>query len=287
MKKIIFIIISVVVVSMLVLSGCEVLVRADGEKVTGSGNLETRQFDFTDFTRVDIGDAFKYEIVRSDTYSISVTADDNLFDDIRVTQSGEELKIDLKPLFRFGITRLEAVITMPRLTGLESSGATNGSVTGFGSGDNLELDISGASRVKMTDMTAGDIEGNVTGASTLEADITAGNIDLDITGASRVEGSLEARDMIIDLSGASRIETDGSGGNIEIDASGASTVKFGDFSVDNADVSLSGASNCKIRVTGRIDIDLSGASRLTYVGNPVLDSINLSGGSTVNGETED
>ncbi|MGD9143655.1 MAG: DUF2807 domain-containing protein, partial [Dehalococcoidia bacterium] len=237
--------------------------------------------------RIDIGDAFKYEIIQSDTYSISITADDNLFDDIRVTQSGEELKIDLKPLFRFNVTGLEAVVTMPRLTGLESSGATRGSVTGFSSGDNLELDISGASRVKMTDMTVGDIEGSVTGASTLEADVIAGNIDLGISGASRVEGSLEARDVIVDLSGASRIETDGSGSNTKIDASGASTVKFGDFSVDNADVSLSGASTCKIRVTGRIDIDLSGASRLTYVGNPVLGSIDLSGGSTVNSETED
>ena len=55
----------------------------------------------------------------------------------------------------------------------------------------------------------------------------------------------------------------------------------------NADIRMSGASSCNIDVSGRIDIDLSGASRLEYTGRPVLGSISLSGGSQVNNENGD
>ena len=287
MKKTIFIIISVVLISMLVLAGCDILVRADGDNKTGSGNLETRQYDFSEFNQVEIGDAFEYTIVQSDTFSVSITADDNLFDDIRVTKNGQRLDIDLKPLFHFGVTTLEAAITMPRLTGLESSGATHGTISGFDSADNLDLEISGASRVNLMDITTGDIEGSISGASSVEIDISADDVALELSGASRVDGSLVANDMLMDVSGASRIQLDGSANDIEIDTSGASLIRFSDFTVDNADISLSGASTCKIHVTGRIDIDLSGASKLTYIGTPILGGINLSGGSTIENEAGD
>ena len=52
----------------------------------GSGNIETREFDFSDFTKVEIGSAFDFEIIRSDSNGISITADDNLFEHIQVTK---------------------------------------------------------------------------------------------------------------------------------------------------------------------------------------------------------
>ena len=59
----------------LLISGCQIiLVTRNGD--TGTGETETRQFNFTEFTRVDIGSAFIYEIKQSDTYSISITAND-------------------------------------------------------------------------------------------------------------------------------------------------------------------------------------------------------------------
>lgn len=287
MKKIIFIIISMVIISVLVLSGCDVLVRPDDSSITGSGVLETRDYDFNDFTRVEFNDAFEYEITQSETYSISITADDNLFEDIRVTKNGNKLEIDLKPFFRFNITKLEAAITMPRLTALESGGATHGMVSGFDAGDNLDLEISGASRVNLSDLSTGHIDASISGASTLKMDVVAGDVDMSISGVSRIEGGLIAQNMIVDMSGASWIELEGSAKDIAIDASGASRVLTEKFPVDNADISLSGASTCNIEVDGRIDINLSGASKLTYAGNPVLGSMSLSGGSTINGKTQD
>jgi hypothetical protein len=210
--------------------------------VTGSRNLETREFEFTGFTRVEVGSAFEVEIAQSDSYSVSITADDNLFDYITVSKSGETLKIRLKWGYNYISTTQRARITMPDLYGLELSGATRGNVQGFSSSHDFILDLSGASR--------------------LTGDITAGNAD-------------------IDISGASTVQLEGSASDIVVDASGASRVKLADFVVNNADVRLSGASSGTVNLDGRLDANLSGASTLNYSGNPTLGSIKTSGGSTL------
>ena len=74
---------------MVVLLASELLVGCQGGGVKGSENLATEEFNFSDFIRVEVGSAFKVEVVRSDSYHVSITADDNLFDDyIRVSKAG-------------------------------------------------------------------------------------------------------------------------------------------------------------------------------------------------------
>jgi hypothetical protein len=110
-------------------------------------------------------------------------------------------------------------------------------------------------------------------------DMSAGDIRFDVSGASRVTGDLTAGDADLDISGASTVELQGSGGNIVVDASGASHAKLADFPVNNANVKLSGASNGTVNLDGRLDANLSGASRLSYMGEPTMGSITTSGGS--------
>jgi hypothetical protein len=176
---------------------------------------------------------------------------------------------------------------MPRLTGLESTGSTRGTITGFHFGDDLDLSVSGASIVDFVTIITGDIKGNLSGSSKVEGDVTAGNIDLGISGASKIEGSLKSQKVAYDLSGSSSIKLAGSANDIVIDASGASRIRLGEFSVTNADISMSGSSTCQIDVNGTLDIDLSGGSNLEYSGQPVLESSNLSGGSTVKNISRD
>ncbi len=74
MKKMVSAIMVAVLLAGLLLTGC---------RMEGSGNIETREFDFSDFTEVEIGSAFNFEINRSDSYGISVTMDDNMFDHMK------------------------------------------------------------------------------------------------------------------------------------------------------------------------------------------------------------
>jgi hypothetical protein len=255
MKKVIVAVLVAVLLTSGLLVGC-------GGVVVGSGKLATQEFNFSDFKRVDVSSAFEVEIAQSGSYRVSVTADDNLFEYIQVSKEGETLKIGLKTVTNLGPATLKAEITMPQLSGLILSGATRGTASGFTSPENLDITVSGASSLELVDMSAGDVKFNVSGASKATGDITAG-------------------DALLDLSGASTVQLEGSAKDIKVKASGASRVKLAGFTVNNADINLSGASTGTVNAGGRLDADLSGASKLSYIGAPTMGTINTSGGSTL------
>jgi len=240
MKKAAIIIAVVVVVGAI----CAALVlRGWPGVLTGSGNLETKEYAFTNFTRVEVSSAFEFEIKQSSSYSINVTADDNVIDRVQVSQDGQTLKITVggAPTIFRSVT-LKASVTMPELGGLAVSGACSGTVSNFNSTEAVSITVSGASRVT--------------------GDITAGDIEFDISGASTIQLEGSADDMIAAVSGAS-------------------TCNLGDFTVNDADVNVSGASTGTINLNGRLDANVSGASTLLYIGDPIMGTIDVSGASTL------
>lgn len=248
-----------------------ILVLATGLMTTGcvridryeeEGDRTTKQFGITGFTEIQIGDAFRLEIIPSDTFSIAITAGDKVMEKLDVHKSGETLVIDIEGLWFNFHQSPEAVITMPVLEGLDMSGATRGIVRGFNS--DIDLDL------------------NLSGASSLEMDMETGRCEMDISGASRVTGSLVAGNIDMDVSGASNVDLDGSGGDIQMSVSGASRFEMAGFQVEDADVGLSGASSGSLDIYGTLDAALSGASRFTYSGEPSLGDFNITGGSSIN-----
>jgi len=238
-KKAIIIIVIVAAVAVT----CTVLIlRGWPGGLIGSGNLETEEYAFTNFTEVEISSAFKFEIEQSSSYDISITADDNVMEYVQVSQDGQTLKIGLRTVPPLWSATLRASVTMPQLHGLTVSGASRGDIYDFSSTEDVNIKVSGASRVT--------------------GDITAGNVEFDISGASTIQLEGSADDMIADVSGASRFN-------------------LGGFTVNNVDVNLSGASAGTVNLDGRLDADLSGASRLWYIGEPTMGDINTSGASTI------
>jgi hypothetical protein len=73
----------------------------------------------------------------------------------------------------------------------------------------------------------------------------------------------------------------GSADDVTLGLSGASSARLAAFPVAVAAVHLSGASSADIEVSDKLDIVISGVSRLVYSGNPMLGAINVSGGSTL------
>ena len=218
------------------------IVRGWPGGLIGSGNLETEGYAFTDFTKVEISSTFQFEIEQSSSYNISITADDNIIDYVQVSQDGQTLRIRLGTVRWFGPVTLRASVAMPQLLGLTVSGASRGDIYDFSSTEDVDITVSGASRVN--------------------GDITAGNIEFDISGASTIQLEGSANDMVAGVSGASRLN-------------------LGSFTVNNADINLSGASSGTVNLNGRLDANLSGASRLWYIGEPTMGDINTSGASTI------
>ena len=212
--------------------------------LVGSGNPVTQTFNFTDFDSLEIGSAFQAEITASDSYFVEVTVDDNLVPHLRVEQKGKTVKIGLDPNTAATNSDMRVRITMPALTRLDASGATRANVTGFKSGDNMRMNISGASAVR---------------------------------------GDMETGDLTADVSGASTLGITGSGDALRATVSGASTADLSGFSVTDADVDASGASRINVNASGTLNAKASGASGVRYTGNPKLGRIDESGAGTVSG----
>ncbi len=216
MKKTMVEILMVALLTSVLLVGC-------GAFVTGSGNLETETFDFSDFTKVEAHNGFQVELTQSSAYSIEITTDDNVQEYMEVTKSGDTLRIRLTGFRNYRSVTLEVKITMPDIYRIELSGGSRADITGFSSSHDFSVALSGGSRI--------------------EGDIMAGDTDLS-------------------LSGGSRIEVVGSADNLVADGSGGSHLELGSFPVGNANIKISGGGGATINVSGTLDLDLSGGSKV-------------------------
>ncbi|GAI68967.1 unnamed protein product, partial [marine sediment metagenome] len=247
-KALVFIVTLLVTASLLtVLTGCSGITQA----IIGSGNLITQEMDFTDFTKLEISHVFQAKVIRSDSFSVGITVDDNLLEYVVVRKSGNTLRIYLKAGYAYIGTTKMVEITMPKIDKLSLSGASRVEVSGFRSSDRLELEASGVSSLNIDDLKAGDTV-------------------FEISGGSHAVGSIEIANGRFNVSGASSIDLEGYASDISIEASEASHANLADFSVSNATVTISGASLVTVNASGTIDGNVSGASRLTYLGDPAL-----------------
>jgi hypothetical protein len=231
--------------------------------VVGSGNLETEEMGFSDFTIVQVGSGFEVEISKSSSYSVNVTADDNVFDFIQTSKTGDTLTIGLKWGYSYQSLTLRAKITIPELYELQVSGGTHGTVEGVSSSRKFVLGLSGGSSLDMDDMSVGDV-------------------DIDLSGGSHLTGGLTASGNVqCSLAGGSVVVLEGAADDLLIDAIGGSPLDLSDFPVHNVDVILSGGSSATINLDGILDANLRGGSRLYYFGEPTMGDISKSDDSTI------
>jgi len=72
----------------------------------------------------------------------------------------------------------------------------------------------------------------------------------------------------------------GSATEAKLEGSGASHLDLSDFALDQAAVELSGASHATIQVKTKLNYSLSGASHLSYKGDPTIGEKEKSGASS-------
>jgi hypothetical protein len=103
-----------------------------------------------------------------------------------------------------------------------------------------------------------------------------------MSGASNFDGEVNVTNADIDLSGASNARITGTANEAFVELSGASTIRKYEFEIGTLDVKLSGASTAYLTILNSMSVELSGASTLNYMGDPVITHINTSGASNIN-----
>lgn len=189
--------------------------------VQGSGTSKTETRKVSGFTKIDASGAVNVEVTVGSSFSVEVTADDNLLANIKTEASGDTLKIFSEDRIS-SKTKINIKVSMPEIENFEVSGASSGSVTNV-KADDLELKASGASKIK--------IEGTVN--------------------------------------------------ELNADASGASTIDAENLKTEDAEVEASGASNAVVAVNNELKASASGASKISYIGEPKTIKQDSSGASSI------
>ena len=210
---------------------------------SASGKTASKQLNTAGVTRLEVGSAFDVRVTLGQPETATVTYDDNLADLLDVGVDSGTLRIQLKPHATVrNRPTLRAAVTVARLEGIQAAGASAVTVSGRLQASGLRLEVSGASRI-------------------------AAELGLDRADAT--------------VSGASHLALSGTAGTLTAVASGASGLDLADLSLHDLDVQLSGASHASVQVDQTIAAQLSGASTMTYKGNPQFTKRDTSGASTI------
>ena len=210
--------------------------------VNDSGAAEKKEMQFSDFTAIEVEDGFEVDIVRSDTYNVIVIADKALFNNLEVRHQDDVLKIYIDPPYSHIISNKTARIAMPVLEQIDLSMNSKGTISGFQSSE--------------------DFIANLSMGSSLSGDIEAKSLSCNIVSGSSVK-----------LSGAADEMT--------LNGSGGSTAELSEFELTGAKITLTSGSKAMVNVSEGMEVDLSLGSNLTYIGDPTITKIDISGGSAM------
>lgn len=243
-------------------AGCSAIPGSGGQ-VSGSGNVVTKQYDYNGFTGLRVDHTFAATVTRGDAFGVTVTADDNLVQHLRVEVKGDTLHIGLDPGMSYRNATLTADVTLPSLQALEVTGASTADVREFASQDALELMLSGGSKISLTG-------------------VRAGQVTMDVSGAGQLSGELQAQEIRGQASGAGQVTLEGSASRAQLEASGAGKLDLGALTLQDTDLQLSGGASGAVRVTGTLNVQASGGAHLDYYGSPTIGTMDVSGGAQVN-----
>ena len=298
MKKLmIFAVTTFIIAAMLLTTGCTVLFHT-----TDTGPMVEKTYDFTNFTAVEVSDSFNYNIQQGTAYSITVSVRQYLTDKVDVHQSGSTLSVGMKNnTLLFGADdNYTVTITMPQLNSLTASNSAQGTASGFSSTNDLTLNAADSSRLD-AELTAGKtamnisdssrVTGNITAADTqiklssssdLNMNLQTGHTVINATDSSDIRGTLQAADCQITLNNSSTCTLSGSAHAVIISAGDSSDMNSPGFTLQSANVTLSGSSDASIQVVNNIDINVTDSSTLNYSGDPVVGKISIRDSSNVN-----
>lgn len=194
-------------------TGCGLHIELDAsDAVRGSGRIIEQRREVARFDQIEARTALRVTIEPGDATTLVVKGDDNLVHRVETTVSDRRLRIQLRPDSSIQPTEpLEAVVTVPRLTSVEALGATEVRVGPIAC-EALTARATGASRVTLEGLTAQELTLSAEGASRLRADGHVGPVRLSVSGASNASlGALMARSVTLDVAGASAAEVTASG----------------------------------------------------------------------------
>lgn len=287
--------------------------------VQGSGQLTEKTFDVSGFHAIDVSGGFDVNLMQGSNEALTLTAEENLFEYIRVkveggvlriyvdrntwSRNGMKAKINFKTIDRLNVSgggdvTSETGLDVPKLS-IELSGG--GDIKTILTTRELNCNISGGGdaeingNVERYDMNlsgGGDVNSEIS-SGTISCSISGGgdliiknrervrNADLSISGGGDIHLNTEADEVRCSVSGGGDATLSGKANVLDIGINGGGDIDAGDFAAEKVLFRANGGSDVRIHASVELTGNISGGGNVYYSGNPGVVNIDARGGSTV------
>ncbi len=261
--------------------------------IHGSGNIETRDYDFKNFHSVRLGGIGSLSVQQTGEESIRIEADDNLFEYLKVELREDELylgivnNLNLRPPHT-----LKYYVTVKDIEGISLAGcgdiytssltADHLKITLAGSGDidagavkvdnGFSLQISGSGKADIPSIQSMNTDITISGSGKIRVeDIHSRQTTIDITGAGNIRvQKIEADKVETHISGSGDIEMEGKTAEQRLSISAAGKYQCEHLESSRAEIKISGAGSARVFVQERLDARISGTGSVHYRGKPLV-----------------
>lgn len=221
------------------------LTAQQDKNIVFDANAQVRKV--SGFTAIEISGAIDLYLAQGNEDAVAVSASsDDIANHIRTELRDNVLKIYFENKGwnwkSWTNTKMKAYVTVANLKRLEVSGACNVRTTGVLKGNDLMVEMSGASDFL---------------------------------------GEVSLQNLKMELSGACAVKMSGVAEKATISLSGASSMKSYDLKVDYCKLDASGASDIRITVNKELNARASGGSSINYKGEGLIRDISSGGASSV------
>lgn len=208
----------------------------------GNGHVVSKTYNETGFRNIDVSAAMKVYLTQGDTYEVKIEAEDNILDLIKVEKEGDKLVFKFKNNISVSPTKDIVIhVTAPDFHELGASGAGGFVSTGVIKTNELLVDLSGATKVKL---------------------------------------NVEVNKINIDASGSSKIILAGNANQLGVDGSGSTKVEAYDLKTQKTTIDISGSGGANVYAERELNVEISGAGNVNYKGNPSI-SKDISGAGNI------
>jgi len=233
MKKRIFVLISLLMGLVLLLGGC-ISIGGGLNSVRGSGEMVSRDFQVDNFTAINVGGIFDVTYRQSQSFSVVIEMQENLFDHLDVSVRRSTLHIDTNRNFDVGRNNTPRLyIYAPYLDEAIFRGAVNA--------ENWDT-------------------------------IRTHGLIITVSGAVSVDIPVDVDQLDVTVSGAGSLDISGRADNADITMSGAGSISALDLQIRDADILVSGVGSVEVAVSGNLYAVVSGVGSIRYAGSPAVTS---------------
>ena len=248
-------------IALLVLPALACNTSAIATTVKGSGNIVTKTYDVADFSGVTLAGFGDVYITQAETESLSVETDDNIFAQLDIRVTGNELILGTKPNVSLNPSRsIVYRLTVKDLNDIVLAGSGNIYSEALQS-DELRVSVAGSGDIKVKGFDGTGLSIRLPGS---------GNITIEKVAVTSVDTS---------INGSGDIKLIGKAERQSIDVNGSGKYVAGDLETASADISIVGSGNLTVWVNDNLDVRVSGSGDVSYFGRP---SVNQRGGGSGN-----